>query len=70
MEAIVGLVILVLFIAGLIVGGIQTFQRNWILSLLLFCFFGPVWMCWALIENFLPKPVKKPIDITVTHIYK
>ena len=70
MEALVGLVILVLFIIGLVSGGIQTFQRHWVVALALLLFFTPIWICWALIENFLPAPVKTPIDITVTHRYK
>ena len=70
MEALLFLLIVVLFIIGLVSGGIQTFQRQWVVALLLFLFFTPIWICWALIENFLPAPVKTPIDITVTHRYK
>jgi hypothetical protein len=70
MEALLVLLIVVLFIIGLVLGGIQTFQRHWIVALLLLLFFTPIWICWALIENFLPTPVKKPFDITVTHRYK
>jgi hypothetical protein len=70
MEALLVLLIVVLFIIGLVSGGIQTFQRQWVVALVLLVFFTPVWICWALIENFLPTPVKTPIDITVTHRYK
>lgn len=47
----------------LIKGGIQTFQRNWILALILLVFLTPLWACWAIVEVFLPKPKKEPMVV-------
>ena len=63
-EILVLIVVLVLFFAFL--GGmIQTFQRNWIAALLLLIFLSPLWLCWAIVEMFLPKPGKKVIYVEV-----
>ena len=58
---VIGLVLLFVFIAG----GIQTFQRNWILALLMLIFLAPIWVCWAIVEIFLPKPVKQPTEVII-----
>ena len=50
-SVIIGIVIIV----GLIRGGIKTFQRNWILALLMLLFIGPLWVCWAIVEIFTGK---------------
>ena len=70
MEALLGLIFIVAIIVGLIVGGIQTFQRNWVVALLLLIFITPIWTCWAIVEIFLPKPVKQPVHVVITHQYK
>lgn len=70
MEAVIGLMFIVALLVVFVVGGIQTFQRNWVAALLLFIFITPIWTCWAIIEIFLPKPVKQPMQIVVTHQYK
>ena len=53
-DVITVIIFLVIF-AALIRGGIKTFQRNWILALLMLLFVGPVWVCWAIIEIFTGK---------------
>lgn len=50
--AIVAFAFLIFFIGG----AIQTFQRNWIVALLLMFLLFPAWFCWALVEMFLSKP--------------
>lgn len=59
-----GLVLIVVIIAA-IAGGIQTFQRNWILALLMLIFLTPIWFCWAIVEIFLSKPVTKPTEVII-----
>ena len=51
----VSVIIGLLIIVALIRGGIKTFQRNWILSLLMLLFLGPLWVCWAIVEIFTGK---------------
>jgi hypothetical protein len=48
-------IIFLVIIAALIRGGIKTFQRNWILALLMLLFVGPLWVCWAIVEIFTGK---------------
>lgn len=62
-EEVVGLLVLLAIVFLVIKGGIQTFQRNWILAILLLIFLSPIWVGWALVEVFLPKPVKQPIMV-------
>lgn len=62
---ILAILILLVTIALIIKGGIRTFQRNWVAALLLLLFVGPIWTCWAIIELFLPAPVKQPTTIEV-----
>ena len=52
---IIGTIIFVVIIVALIRGGIKTFQRNWILALLMLLFLGPIWVLWAIIEIFTGK---------------
>lgn len=56
-------------LVGLIKGGIQTFQRNWVAALLLLLFLTPIWMVWAFFEIFMAKPVKEPIQVRVENVY-
>lgn len=62
-EELIGLLVIVCIVILLIKGGIQTFQRNWILALLMLLFLAPIWGMWAVVEVFLPKPVKQPIMV-------
>jgi len=62
-EEIVGLLALLAILVLVIKGGIQTFQRNWILSVIMLIFLFPIWVGWALFEIFLPKPVKQPVMV-------
>jgi hypothetical protein len=39
-------------------GGVKTFQRNWILALILLIFLTGIWILWALVECFT-GPVKQ-----------
>ena len=51
-AAVIGaIVVLVIFIA-LIKGAIKTFQRNWILALILLLLLTPIWLIWAFVEMF------------------
>ena len=65
-------VILLLCILGVLYvtirGGIQTFQRNWIVAIVLLLFLTPFWFVWALVEIFMEKPVKKPIEVNVINM--
>jgi len=65
MDAFIGLLVLLGILYVLIFGGIQTFQRNWILALLMLLFLTPIWVCWAFVEVFLDKPTKKPMEVNV-----
>jgi len=49
-------------------GGVRTFQRNWIAALLLLLLLAPVWLIWAIVENFMSKPVKEPIKVIITNL--
>lgn len=51
----ISVLVLIVIVAGLIRGGIKTFQRNWILALLMLLFLGPLWVCWAIVEIFTGK---------------
>ena len=62
-EEVVGLLVLLAILILVIKGGIQTFQRNWILSIIMLIFLFPIWVGWALVEIFLPKPVKQPVMV-------
>lgn len=62
-EEVVGLLAILAVLFILIKGGIQTFQRNWVVAILLLIFLFPIWVGWALVEIFLPKPVKQPIMV-------
>lgn len=62
---IIGIALVIGLFYVIVRGGIQTFRRNWILALLLILFIGPVWILWAIVENFMDKPVKQPIDVNI-----
>lgn len=46
------LVLIVLFFGG----AIQTFRRQPIVAILCIIFIFPVWLIWAFVEMFLPRP--------------
>lgn len=50
------IILVLLGILLIIKGGIQTFQRNAIVSALFLIFLAPVWIAWAIVEIFLPTP--------------
>jgi len=64
-DEVFGLLILLAILILLIKGGIQTFQRNWAVAILMLIFVFPLWLCWALVEVFLPKPIKQPIEVKI-----
>ncbi len=43
----------ILFLLG---GVVQTFQRQPIVAILCIIFLFPIWLIWAFVEVFLPKP--------------
>ena len=43
----------ILFLLG---GALQTFRRQPIVAILCIIFLFPIWVIWALIEVFLPRP--------------
>ncbi|MEM7270946.1 MAG: hypothetical protein AAF401_17035 [Pseudomonadota bacterium] len=51
----IGLAILViiLFLLG---GAIQTFRRQPVVAILCVIFLLPIWIIWAIVEVFLPRP--------------
>ena len=51
----IGLALLigVLFLLG---GAIQTFRRQPVVAILCIIFLFPVWIIWAIVEVFLPRP--------------
>lgn len=62
-------ILIVLGLLYLVVrGGVRTFQRNWIAALLLLLLLAPVWLIWAIVENFMSKPVKEPIKVIITNL--
>lgn len=63
MEGLIGLLVLLAILFIVIKGGIQTFQRNWILAIIMLLVLSPVWVVWAIVEIFLDKPVKQPIMV-------
>ena len=69
-PAVFGVLIVLGLLYLLIRGGIRTFQRNWILALLLILFLGPIWVIWALVENVLDRPVKEPIMVNIINQQK
>lgn len=69
MEDLLALIVLVAILIVLIKGGIQTFQRNWILAIIMLIFLTPIWFIWAFVEVFLSKPVKEPIVVHIKNVY-
>ena len=65
MEDVIALVVLLVILIVIIRGGIQTFQRNWILAIIMLIFLTPLWFIWAFVEIFLDKPKKEPIVVRV-----
>ena len=62
---ILGALFAIIVVIALIGGAVQTFQRNWILAILMLIFVFPFWVLWALIEMFLPSPKEKVIKVEV-----
>jgi len=67
-EEVIGILVILCIFILLIKGGIQTFQRNWVLALLLILFIAPIWVGWAFVEIFMSKPVKQPIQVQMQPI--
>jgi hypothetical protein len=51
-------VFIFIVVALFIFGGIQTFQRHPVVAILCIIFLFPVWVVWATVEVFLPRPKK------------
>lgn len=59
MEPITITIILAVFIVGVLFalgGAVQTFRRQPIVAILCIIFLFPIWVIWAFIEIFLPRP--------------
>jgi len=69
MEDVIALVVLLVILIVIIRGGIQTFQRNWILAIIMLIFLTPLWFIWAFVEIFLDKPKKEPIVVHIKNVY-
>ena len=55
------LVVLAIFLVGIVVllgGAVQTFRRQPIVAILCVIFLFPIWLIWAFVEIFLPRPSK------------
>ena len=55
------LIILAIFLVGVVVllgGAVQTFRRQPIVAILCVIFLFPIWLIWAFVEIFLPRPGK------------
>ena len=48
----VGLIVVLAILAALFRGAVKTFQRNWVLALILLLVLTPIWMIWAFVEMF------------------
>jgi len=68
MEELIGLLVLLAILVIVIKGGIQTFQRNWILAIIMLLLLTPIWVVWAIVEIFMDKPVKQPIQVQMQPI--
>lgn len=58
----------ILFVAAwaFVTGGFKTFQRNWLVALLLMLFAFPAWAVWAFIEVFTGPVTPWPLPVHVT----
>ena len=63
---IIAIVVILAILVGLFKGAVKTFQRNWIVALILLLVVTPIWAIWAFVEIFtgdinnstpLPNPV-------------
>ena len=55
------LIILAIFLVGVVVllgGAVQTFRRQPVVAILCVIFLFPIWLIWAFVEIFLPRPPK------------
>ena len=55
------LIILAIFLVGVVVllgGAVQTFRRQPVVASLCVIFLFPIWLIWAFVEIFLPRPGK------------
>lgn len=48
--------LVVVFILFLLGGAVQTFRRQPIVAILCIIFLFPIWVIWAFVEIFLPRP--------------
>ena len=46
-------IVVILFVLG---GAVQTFRRQPVVAILCVIFLFPIWVIWALVEVFLPRP--------------
>ena len=67
MDAGLAGLLLILILFAMIYGGIKTFQRNWILALILLIFLSGVWMLWALVECFTGPVQPKVYNVRVVN---
>ncbi|MFN3261740.1 MAG: hypothetical protein ACE37J_14385 [Pikeienuella sp.] len=55
------LIILAIFLVGVVLmlgGAVQTFRRQPVVAILCVIFLFPIWLIWAFVEIFLPRPGK------------
>jgi hypothetical protein len=57
-EIVIGAIVVIIIIIALIKGAVKTFQRNWILALILLLILTPIWLIWAFVEMFTSEIVK------------
>ena len=48
----IGVIIILAILAALFRGAVKTFQRNWVLALILLLVLTPIWVIWAFVEVF------------------
>lgn len=56
MDALTWAIVILVVIAFVLGGAIQTFRRQPIVAILCVIFLFPIWVIWALFEVFLPNP--------------
>lgn len=50
--------VIIVIILVMLGGAVQTFQRQPVVAILCVIFLFPIWILWAIVEIFLPKPSK------------
>lgn len=59
---VIGAIILIVILIALVKGAIKTFQRNWIVALILLIILTPIWIIWAFVELFTGEIKKDSTD--------